>query len=96
MGVPGQASIKDYYLTMGSRHGLKNGSLLQVSRRISTYDLLNQKLYKELTVPIATVKVIHTEGSASIARIENLYSQDKATRVSPQSIMVGDVVEKIN
>ena len=92
LGNPGEVPQKDYYVNMGQNQGVHDGSVLEVMRKVSTYDLLSEKLYKEVTFPIAKLKVIHTEGYAAIARLEKLEPVDRTPAVTPRAVMVGDSV----
>lgn len=92
LGNANENPEKDYYINMGSAQGLQNGSFLTVFRHVATYDLSSQQLYRDVTFPIARVKVIHVESKASIARLEKMLPVDKTPSLSPQSIMVGDFV----
>jgi hypothetical protein len=53
LGNPGETPEKDYYVNMGKTQGVHDGSVLEVTRKISTYDLLSEKLYKDVSFPIA-------------------------------------------
>jgi hypothetical protein len=92
LGFPNESPKKDYYLNMGSTHGVKVGSILQVVRRISTYNLVNDHLYKDVAFPIALVKVIHVEPAAAIARIEKWLPSESTPGISPKAVMLGDFV----
>lgn len=92
MGNPGEVVQKDYYVNMGSANGLKSGAVLEVHRRVATYDLLSQKLYKDVEFPIAKLKVIHVEPYASIARIDALSPAESTPAVETRAVMVGDAV----
>ncbi|MFN7685365.1 MAG: hypothetical protein ACK5QT_08140 [Oligoflexia bacterium] len=92
MGNPGEIPSKDYYINMGVQQGVRKGSVLEVSRKLATYDLLSEKLYKEVVFPIATLKVIHAESGVAIARLDKMISPDQAPSFSPRAIMVGDLV----
>lgn len=83
---------KDYYINMGSAQGLSEGSLLSVYRRMATYDLLSEKLYKEVMFPIAKLKVIHVEQGVAIARMDQMIVTDKMPAITPVAVMVGDLV----
>jgi hypothetical protein len=96
LGNPGEAPQKDYYVNMGSAQGVRPGSQLEVLRRISTYDLLNQKLYKDVTFPIARLKVIHVENNAAICRLDKLLPVDKTPEPGVRAVMVGDIVQPVN
>ncbi len=92
LGNPGEIAQKDYYINMGSAQGLRPGSIVQVSRRMATYDLMAEKLYKDVLFPIADLKVIHVEGNAAIARMEKMLPADKTPAMFPRAVMVGDIV----
>lgn len=93
LGNPGEVVQKDYYVNMGPTQGIHEGTVLEVERKVSTYDLLSERLYREVTFPIARLKVIHTENGASIARLDRFYSADKTPVISPRAVMVGDLVK---
>lgn len=92
MGNPGEKPPKDYYVNIGSSNGVHEGTELEVVRSIPTYDLLSERLYKDLRFPVATLKVIHAESSASIARLDKLMPPDNTPAVSYRGVMVGDTV----
>ena len=92
LGNPGEIPQKDYYVNMGQSQGVHDGSILEVMRKISTYDLLSEKLYKDVTFPIARLKVIHAEGYAAIARLDKLAPTEKTPAITPRAVMVGDYV----
>lgn len=92
LGVPGATPQKDYYVNMGSAQGLHAGSQLEVLRRVSTYDLLNEKLYQDVTFPIARLKVIHVENNAAICRLDKILPPDKTPETNNRAVMIGDLV----
>ena len=92
LGNPNEIPQKDYYVNMGQSQGVHDGSILEVIRKVSTYDLLSEKLYKEVSFPIARLKVIHTESYAAIARMEKLTPTEKTPAITPRAVMVGDTV----
>jgi hypothetical protein len=94
LGNAGEAPQKDYYVNMGSSQGLREGSQLDVLRRISTYDLLNEKLYQDVTFPIARLKVLHVENNAAICRLQKVLAADKTPETSNRAVMVGDLVRQ--
>ena len=93
LGNPGEKPAKDFYVNMGRSHGVKEGTILEVSRRTPTYDVVSEKLYKEVTFPIARLKVIHVEPTAAIARLEKMLPEDKTPAINPRAVMVGDLVK---
>ncbi len=93
LGNPGEVPQKDFYVNMGSANGVRNGSILQVIRKVATYDVTSQKLYKDVSFQIATLKVIHTEGNAAIARLEKVLDAEITPATTPRAVMVGDLVK---
>jgi hypothetical protein len=93
LGNPGETPQKDYYVNMGSANGVRDGSTLEVIRKVATYDLLSEKLYKDVSFPIARLKVIHVEPNASIARLEKVLPAEKTPAVANRAVMVGDAVQ---
>ena len=93
LGNPGETPQKDYYVNMGRTQGIREGSVLDVMRRNPTYDVVAEKLYKDVTFPIAKLKVIHVEPGASIARLEKMLAVEKTPAITPRAVMVGDLVK---
>ena len=91
-GNPGESPPKDFHVNMGSSQGLRAGTTLNVYRKEATYDLQNEKLYKDVTFPIARLKVIHAESGAAIARLHEMLPADKTPVIVPRTVMVGDIV----
>lgn len=92
MGNPGEENRKDFYVNAGTKQGIRAGSMLQVFRKTTSYDLINNKIHTEVTFPIATLKVIHAENEVSIARLDRMLPEDKAALINPTAVMVGDIV----
>jgi hypothetical protein len=94
MGDAGEVARKDYYVSMGSKQGLKKGTQLEVRRKAPTFDLVNNKAYKDVVFPIATLKVIHVENDIAVARLEKLLPFNLTPVGSPHFVLVGDLVEQ--
>jgi hypothetical protein len=93
LGNPGEVPQKDFYVNAGTAQGLHPGTPLKVFRRVSTYDLMSEKLYRDVSFPIARLKVIHSEANASIARLDKMLPDAQTPAYSPRAVMVGDLVE---
>jgi len=92
LGASTEPPPKDFFVNMGTGQGIRNGTVLTVFRRAATYDLLSEKLFREITFPIAKIKVIHTESGTAVARLDKMIPSDKAPGITPQAIMIGDLV----
>ena len=95
MGGNAPLPAMDYYLTLGKNHGLAVGTIVEVMRRQATYDVINKKLHKDLTFPIARLKVIHSETGASIARLESFAPEDRRPALTPNAVAIGDLVRVV-
>ncbi len=93
-GNPGETPQKDYFITMGSQNGLRNGAMLEVLRKTPTYDIRGEKLYKDMAYPFAKLKVIHVESNGAIARLDKFLPVEKTPIIQIPAIIVGDLVRR--
>lgn len=93
LGNPEEKPEKDYYINMGSSNGLKVGAVVEVLRRSPTYDILSEKLFKDITFPIAQLKIVHVESNAAVARLAKMRPVAQTPMFDPRAIMVGDLVQ---
>ena len=93
-GNPGEVPQRDFYVNLGSSQGVRPGDELEVLRRIPSYDATNQRIYRDVTFPIARLKVIHSESNAAIARLEEMKDPAKVPVLEPHSVMLGDLVRR--
>jgi hypothetical protein len=93
MGGSAEPPPKDYYVNMGKAQGVREGTILEVFRRTPTYDLLTEKLYKDVTFPIARLRVIHAENAAAIARLDKPLPAANTPSAAPVTPMMGDLVQ---
>ena len=87
----GTPSFKDFYVNIGTAEGIKVGSTLEVLRKTATYDLTSQKLYKDVYLPVAKIKVIHVESNAAIARLDRV-APSTTPSIENRAVMIGDYV----
>ena len=81
---------------MGSHNGLKKGSVLDVYRKISSFDNLTQRLVGDHMIPVGRIRVIHADDKSAIARLDKFVSIDQEPGLLPQAVMIGDVVRPTN
>jgi hypothetical protein len=89
----GQNIQRDLYINMGTSHGVKEGSQLDVFRNLSTSDDLNQRVGPNVSFRIARLRIIHAESSVSIARLVKFESPESMPNPGSFQVMVGDRVE---
>lgn len=92
LGESDRPPPKDFFINMGSNQGMKKGAVLDVYRKISSFDNLSQKLVGDHMIPVGRIKVIHSDDKTSIARLDKFVSVDQEPGLLPQAIMIGDVV----
>ncbi|OFZ19887.1 MAG: hypothetical protein A2X94_14610 [Bdellovibrionales bacterium GWB1_55_8] len=93
LGNPGEGRPpKEYFVNAGTTEGVQKGAILQVFRKSATYDLLTEKLYKDVTIPVARLKVIHSESGAAVARLESVLAIEQRPFVTSGDVMIGDIV----
>ena len=78
---------------MGSNQGVKKGAVLDVYRKVLSFDNVAQKLAGEHMIPVGRIKVIHADEKTAIARVDKFVSIDQEPAILPQAIMIGDVVK---
>ena len=97
MGEKAEVIKKNYYVNMGSKQGLKNGTVLNVYRNISRLDPYESKKRYSYRVKIGELEVLHSEGQAAITSLVDLDKRSKSPLFDIDGLMIGDTVEvKIN
>ena len=86
---------KDIFVSIGSSQGVHKGSMLDVYRRISSFDNLTQKHMGDHMIPVGKIRVIHVDEKTAIARADRFVSVEQEPALLPQAIMIGDVVRPV-
>jgi hypothetical protein len=96
LGESDRQPPKEIFINMGASQGLKKGSVLDVYRKISSFDNLTEKLAGEHLIPVGRIKVIHADEKTAIARLDKYVSLEQEPALLPQSVMIGDLVRPAN
>lgn len=88
-----ETKYRDVYVNMGTEQGIKIGSLLDAFRTLTTIDEINQRTGRNISFRIAKLKVIHAEGSISVARVVQMMDPEATPVGTYTNVMVGDTVE---
>ncbi len=94
LGESDRPPPKDIFINMGSNQGVKKGAVLDVYRKISSFDNLTEKLAGEHVIPVGRIKVIHVDDKTAIARADRFVSMEQEPALLPQAIMIGDLVRQ--
>lgn len=86
-------ALHDVYLNLGTSQGVKEGTVLDVYRTITTVDEVNKRVSDKISFKIAKVRVIHSESSVSVARVMEMHSPKETPLGEIPAIVVGDSVE---
>jgi hypothetical protein len=92
MGNPDEPNAKDLYINMGSRNGLKVGSIVEILKTVSTYDLSSKRLFREITFPFGKAKIIHADDDVAVARVIQLNPASETPVAVPYNVQVGDSI----
>ena len=92
LGETDRQPPKEIFINMGSNEGVKKGTVLDVYRKISSFNNLTQRLEGDHMIPVGRIKVIHTDEKTAIARTDKFVSFEQEPALLPQAIMIGDVV----
>lgn len=96
LGESDRPPPRDIFVNMGSNDGLKKGSILDVYRKISSFDNLTEKVAGDHIIPVGRLKVIHSDAKTAIARVEKFVSVEQEPALLPQTVMIGDLVKPAN
>ncbi len=96
LGESDRPPPKEFFVNMGAIQGVRKGSVLDVYRKISSFDNLAEKHGGEHMVPVGRIKVIHADERTAIARMERFVSLEQEPALLPQSVMIGDLVRLAN
>ncbi len=86
---------KDIFVNIGADQGVHKGSMLDVYRRIASFDNLTQKHMGDHMIPVGKVRVIHVDGKTAIARADRFVSVEQEPALLPQAVMIGDIVRPV-
>jgi hypothetical protein len=96
LGETDRQPPKEIFVDIGSLHGVKKGSVLDVYRKISSFNNLTEKFASDHVVPVGKLRVIHADEKTAIARIERFVSPEQELALLPQAILIGDLVRLAN
>jgi hypothetical protein len=92
LGESDRPPPKEIFVNMGSNQGIKKGSVLDVYRKVVSFDNLSEKVGGEHMIPVGRIKVIHTDEKTAIARVDRYVSLEQEPSLLPQTVMIGDLV----
>ncbi len=91
MGVDNEVLKKNFYVNLGSKQGVKKGTLLDVFRIISVLDPYDNRKRVNYRVKIGEVRVLHANDEAAITTFHKALDKDMPV-LELDSFIVGDHV----
>lgn len=91
MGTDNEVLKKNYYVNIGSKQGVKKGTLLDVFRVISVLDPYDDRKRVNYKVKIGELKVIHANDEAAITTVHKMLDKDLPV-LDLDQVIVGDHV----
>jgi len=92
MGEPNEVLKKNYYVNIGERQGVKEGTVLDVYRVISRLDAFNSNIRHNHRVKIGEITILHTEEESSIGKIQAVRLDDNSPLFEIDQFIIGDRV----
>lgn len=93
MGEPNEVLKKNFYVNIGMKQGVAQGTILEVFRTITRNDPYKDKLSYNHSVKIGELKVLHTEQENAITAF---YESQAANSETPlfeiRKFMIGDKI----
>jgi hypothetical protein len=93
MGEKDEVLKKNYFINMGQKQGIEEGTNLNVFRIISELDSYEEGKRYNLKVKVGEVKVVHADLEASIAVENVLQPAVSSVRFDIPALMIGDRIE---
>lgn len=84
---------KDFYINGGRDNGMRNGTLLLATRKVSVRDASGATNIGEMMVPVGELKVIAVYDKVTVARQVKLLERDELPMLEQRGIMTGDLIE---
>lgn len=92
MGEKDEIIRKNYYINMGEKQGISNGTKLNVYRRLSKFNPYDNKKRISYKVKVGELEVIHADNGSSIARSLKFNSGEMSPITDLKYFMIGDNV----
>ena len=92
MGEKDEVIRKNYYINMGEKQGISNGTKLNVYRRLSKFNPYDNKKRISYKVKVGELEVIHSDNGSSIARSLKFNTGEMAPITDLKYFMIGDNV----
>lgn len=91
MGADNETLKKNFYVNIGSRQGVKKGTVLDVFRIVSVLNPYDNRKRVNHRVKIGELKVLHADDEAAITAFHKMVDDDKLV-IELDHFIVGDHV----
>ncbi len=92
--INGQTDLKkNFYLNVGNKHGIVEGTKLNVFRKRLLRNPYETKKNYNYKIKVGQLEVIHSEGNSAIAKMLNTSQKLESMQLNVENFMIGDKVE---
>lgn len=84
---------RDFYIDGGAESGLQKGMIVNVMRRVTLYDSIQNRSPGELYATVSQVKIIHVQKGLAVARLFAESNRENLPLIEEDYIMIGDRVD---
>ena len=92
-----ETMTKNYYVNLGAKQGVREGTVLDVYRRVVQNDPYETKKRYDYDIKIGELEIIHNDKDSSIAISKSLNNKKNSPLFEIPNFMVGDAVKvKVN
>ena len=86
-------SPRDFYINGGTADGLSAGALVDVFRRVPLHDPSTSRPVGDLQIPVARLKIIHSDRNVSVARVHRVFGSKEKPNVDVKGVLIGDRIQ---
>lgn len=84
---------KNFYINIGSKQGVTEGTVLDVYRKTILNDSYRTNKSYQYDIKVGQLEVIHSENESSIAKLHAMNEKISDMQLDVEGIMIGDKVE---
>ncbi|OIQ18525.1 MAG: hypothetical protein BM556_09730 [Bacteriovorax sp. MedPE-SWde] len=93
MGHQDEQTKKNYYINIGNKQGVSDGTILDVYRTVVRNDPYESKKRYTYEIKIGELEVVHKDDDAAIAISKTVLNDSKSPLFEIPNFMVGDKVK---
>lgn len=85
--------FRDFYINGGTEAGLQRGMIVNVLRRVTLYDNIQNRSPGELNAVVGQVKIIHVQKGLAVGRAHGESNRENQPLLEDDFVMIGDKID---